>query len=310
MDSCLGVILRATHRCLFVAIMLFTSACGGGTDRSTRAPVDDGIVVASFDFAESRLLAEIYAQALEDEGIAVDRQLELGPRELVLPALRQGFVDVVPEYAGSALDAVSPDSSVAPRNIIDVVDELARAVRPWGIDVLAPSSASNQNTLVVTAAFAADGPFHDISDLAPVAASLTAGGPPECPVRRRCLVGLAEDYGIRFGSFVPLDDQELVRRALVEGVIDVGVLFSTDAALAGHDLVVLDDDKRLQPADNVVPVVRRAAVGERAVAVLDQVSAELTTTNLRFLNWRVAYAGTDAAAEARAWLIRHGLVSR
>jgi osmoprotectant transport system substrate-binding protein len=268
------------------------------------------VVVTSFDFAESRLVAEIYAQALEDEGIVVDRQLGLGPRELVLPALRQGFADVVPEYAGSALDAMSPASSVDRTDVAAVTDELAGAVRSWGIDVLSASQASNQNALAVTAAAAADGQFAEISDLAPVAASLTVGGPPECPSRDRCLVGLAAVYGIRFGSFVPLADEELVRRALVDGVIDVGVLFSTDAALAGDAFVVLGDDKNLQPAENVVPLVRRAAVDERAVAALDEVSARLTTTSLRFLNWRVAHAGTDTAAEARAWLLRHGLVSR
>jgi osmoprotectant transport system substrate-binding protein len=289
---------------------MLAGACGGGTDPSGRSPRHEGVVVASFDFTESRLVAEIYAQALEDEGIIVDRQLDLGPRELVLPALRQGFVDVVPEYAGSALDATSPTSPVDRSDVAAVTDELAGAVRSWGIDVLSASAASNQNALAVTAATAADSQFNVISDLAPVAASLTVGGPPECPNRSRCLVGLAAVYGIRFGSFVPLPDQELVRRALLDGVIDVGVLFSTDAALAGDALVVLGDDKNLQPAENVVPLVRRAAVDELVVAALDEVSAGLTTTGLRFLNWRVANAGTDLDAEARAWLLRHGLVSR
>lgn len=297
-------------RWVVVATALLAGACGGGADLSGRLPQNGGIVVASFDFAESRLVAEIYAYALEDEGITVDRQLDLGPRELVLPALRQGFVDVIPEYAGSALDAASPASSVDRSDVAAVADELADAVRPWGIDVLSPSPASNQNALAVTAATAAERHLDDISDLAPVAASLTVGGPPECPGRRQCLVGLADVYGIRFSSFVPLADQDLVRRALTDGVIDVGVLFSTDAALAGDALVVLDDDKHLQPADNVVPMVRRAAVDEYVVATLDEVSARLSTTSLRFLNWRVAHAGADAATEARAWLVRHGLVAR
>jgi osmoprotectant transport system substrate-binding protein len=298
-------------RWVVAATVMLVGACGGASDPSTGSGrAVDGVVVASFDFAESRLLAEIYAQALEDVGVTVDRELDLGPREMVMPALRQGFVDVVPEYAGSALDATSTTSSVDRNDVTAVVDELARAVASWGIDVLAPSTASNQNAVVVTAAFAADGRFDEISDLEPVAPSLTVGGPPECPGRRRCLAGLAEVYGIHFGSFVPLDDQELVRRALLDGVIDVGVLFSTDAALAGDDLVALIDDESLQPADNVVPLVRRAAVDDRVIEVLDEVSSRLTTTSLRFLNWRVVNAGTDVAAEARAWLLRHGLVSR
>ena len=297
------------RRWLFVAVLIGTSACSSA-DRTDEPAGADGVVVTSFDFAESRLVAEIYAQALEDEGIAVDRQIGLGPRELVVPALRQGFVDIVPEYAGSALDAVAPGSGVDRGDVTAVVDGLADAVRDWGLDVLAPSRASNQNVLAVTRETAVGQDVTSISDLGPNAGSLTIGGPPECPARPRCLIGLAEVYGLEFGSFVPLADEELVRRALVDGVIDVGVLFSTDASLASDALVVLVDDAGLQPADVIVPVVRRGAVDGAAADVLDEVSARLTTTNLRFLNWRVANGGGDLAAEARGWLLRHGLVAR
>jgi osmoprotectant transport system substrate-binding protein len=297
------------RRWLFVAALIGASACSGG-DHADPSAGTDGIVVTSFDFAESQLVAEIYAQALEDEGIVVDRQLGLGPRELVLTALRQGFVDVVPEYAGSALDAAAPGSDVDRGDVAAVVDGLADAVRGWGLDVLDPSRASNQNVLAVTRETAVGEEVATISDLEPTATSMTIGGPPECPARPRCLVGLAEVYGLGFGAFLPLADEELVRRALVDGVIDVGVLFSTDASLAGDELVVLVDDRRLQPVDNIVPVVRRGAIDERAAAVLDEVSALLTTTNLRFLNWRVANGGNGTVAEARGWLLRHGLVAR
>jgi osmoprotectant transport system substrate-binding protein len=292
-----------------VAAVLLAGACDGSDRAVDRSPASD-IVVASFDFAESQLVAEIYAQALEGEGLVVDRQLGLGPRELVVPALRQGFVDVVPEYAGSALAAFAPGSSSDPSDVHDVVDQLAAAVRPWGLEVLTPSPASNRNELAVTAETAASADLATISDLGRFASSMTVGGPPECPVRPHCLVGLAEVYGLEFGSFVPLEDAALVRRALLDGVVDVGVVFSTDAALAGRTLVVLVDDEGLQPADHVVPVARRDALDDRVVAVLDDVSAQLTTTNLRFLNWRVANAGAGIAAEARGWLVRHDLVDR
>jgi osmoprotectant transport system substrate-binding protein len=304
------------RRWVFVAALLVVSACSGsgtqpagsaGTGAAGRA---DGVVVASFDFAESRLVAEIYAQALEDEGVAVDRQFGLGPRELVVPALRQGFVDVVPEYAGSALDAVAPDSEVDRRDAAAVVGALSTTVGEWGLDVLVPSGASNVNVVAVTAESAEDGGVDAISDLVPDAASLVLGGPPECPARPRCLLGLEEVYGLRFASFVPLASEELVRRALVDGVIDVGVLFSTDAALAGDALVVLRDDRELQPADNIVPMVRTGVLDEQAIAALDEVSALLTTSNLRFLNWRVANSGHGDVAEARAWLLRQQLISR
>ena len=305
------------RRVIVLAAVLVAGACDG-PETSTTGPQSearsDGIVVASFDFAESRLLAEIYAQALEGQGYPVVRQLDLGPRELVMPALRQGFVDVVPEYAGSALDATTSGTDrrdAAPGAPTDAVAELRAAVRSSGLEVLEASPASNQNELVVTDDTAERQQLTSITDLVPVASMLTIGGPPECPTRRRCLIGLAEVYDLRFDSFIPLGGEDLVRRALEDGVIDVGVMFSTDATLADPaGFVVLADDLGLQPEDHVVPLVRPAAIDPRAVATLDAVSASLSTENLRFLNWRLANAGTDVAFEARGWLVRHGIVHR
>ena len=293
-----------------VVALLVVTACAG--DEPAPAAREPGVVVvASFDFAESRLLAEMFAQALEDDGVVVRRELGLGQRELVLPALRAGLVDVVPEYAGSALDASDPGAEVDLSDARLVVDRLAEVVEPWGISVLDPSPASNQNVIAVPSRLAREHRLSAISDLRALAPRLVVGGPPECPDRPRCLLGLSERYGVAFESFVPLAGAELVHRALEDGVIDVGVLFSTDAALAGDDLVVLEDDARLQPPDNVVAVVRTEALADpRVGAALQEVSDHLTTTNLRFVNWRVADPGADAAEEARGWLLRRGLIAR
>lgn len=287
-------------------------ACTSDDDRAAGPPRHDAaaVTVASFDFPESELLAEIYAQALEVAGVPVDRQLGLGPRELVEPALRQGLVDVVPEYAGSALDAAAPAAEVDRSDAGAVAGALAAAVEPWGVAVLTPSRASNQNAVAVTAALAAAHRLDTVGDLVAVPAALVVGGPPECPQRTRCLPGLADLYGIDVDRFVALDDAAQVRRALLDGVVDVGIVFSTDAVLADDALVVLADDRGLQPAENVVPLVRRDALDADVRAVLDRVSAQLTTTSLRFLNWRLANAGADVAAEARGWLVRHGLRAR
>ncbi|HET6954469.1 MAG TPA: ABC transporter substrate-binding protein [Acidimicrobiales bacterium] len=295
------------------AAVVLAGACGGGPGTPTTPP-GRGVVVASFNFPESRLLAEIYAAALEDEGIEVRREIDLGRRELVDPALRQGLVDVVPEYLGSALSAADPGSAVDRSDPVAVSGALAAAVDGWGLRVLVHAEAQNQNALVVSRATAERLALAATSDLGPVAPSLTLGGPPECPRRPQCLVGLTDVYGLRFAAFVPLDGQAQVRRALEDGVVDVGVLFTTDGALAGDELVVLADDRGLQPAENVVPVVRAAVLdgrsGGRVAAALDEVSRRLTTANLRFLNWRVTVAGNDPAAEARAWLVRQGMVDR
>lgn len=293
--------------------VLALAACGGGGQEAPSAPAE-GVAVASFNFPESRLVAEIYAQALEDEGVPVRRELDLGPRELVLPALRQGGVDIVPEYLGSALTAAAPAATVDRSDPEAVRAALAETVGPWDLRVLRYAGAQNQNGLVVTRATAKRLALRTTSDLGPVARRLTLGGPTECPTRRYCLEGFADVYGLHFAAFVPLAGQSYVRQALEDDVVDVGVLFTTDGALAGDDLILLDDDLALQPAENLVPVVRsdvlEVAGGQRVVAALDEVSQRLTTANLRFLNWRVAVAGNDPASEARGWLIRQGLVER
>lgn len=312
-----GVQQRATGRIeweaasvLLLALVLMLS-CSRAPSPPLPSPRPGALVVASFNFDESRVLAELYAQALEDEGIPVRRELDLGPRELVLPALRQGLIDVVPEYLGTLLDAAARGPRRAqsdPRLLSALVDA---ALEPWGLEVLTPSSASDPNAVVVTRATAEERALGAISDLVPIAHDLTLGGPPECPIRDRCLPGFEEVYALRFGRFLPFDGARLVRQALLEGVIDAGVLFTTDGFLAGDDLVVLTDDRGLQPAENIVPVVRTDRVaGGPAAAVLDEVSAALTTSELRFLNWRVTVAHGSPAAEARGWLIRHGLVHR
>jgi osmoprotectant transport system substrate-binding protein len=289
------------------------ASCAGhdGTDRgATPARDEREVVVASFDFPESRLLAEVYASALEHAGVPVRREIDLGPRELVMPALQQGRVDVVPEYLGTALDAVDPLARVDRSRTDAVHRALAHALARWKLRVLQPARAQDQNALVVTRSTARRLRLADTSDLQPFAGRLTVGGPPECSHRPACLVGLRRRYGLRFRSFVPISGAGRVRRALDDGVVDVGVMFTTDGEVASDRLVVLRDDLRLQPADNVVPVVSDDAIaryGQRLVGTLDAVSARLTTAELRFLNWRVVVAGNPPAAEARGWLRRHGL---
>jgi osmoprotectant transport system substrate-binding protein len=301
--------LRWTWVARRLALVLAATTAACSSLPPTESAPAEGIVVASFNFDESRLLAEIYAQALEDEGVTVRRELDLGPRELVLPAMRQGLVDVVPEYVGTLLDSVAPDGDRV--DLASATAALDRALAPLGLDVLEPSSASNQNAVVVTRELATDGGLAAVSDLRPLAADLTLGGPPECPTRERCLVGLESTYSLQFAEFVAFDGSRLVRQALLDGVIDVGILFTTDGYLAGDDLVVLADDRGLQPVENLVPLVRPAALSDpRAVTALDEVAAALTTAELRFLNWRVSVRGGTPASEARGWLIRQGLVAR
>lgn len=293
---------------LLVAVLSASCTSGQG-GRSAPPPGGDAIVVTSFNFPESALVAEIYAQALEQAGLPVHRELELGSRELVQPALRQGMVDVVPEYLGTALASFEPDRPVVGGP--DAAREaLSRNLAPWAVRVLTPAAAQNQNALVVTRDTAQRLGVRTISDLEPSAGSLRLGGPAECPSRPYCLRGLEGVYGLRFKDFVPFDSKGARAAALREGVVDVAVLFTTDAELTDRSLAVLDDDRGLQPPENVTPVVSERVVahhGQRLVDTLDAVSAALTSEELRFLNWRVGPGQRSRPAEARGWLRRHGL---
>jgi osmoprotectant transport system substrate-binding protein len=276
---------------LVLAAALAVAGCRAGDDAGDRRPARGAAVaVASFSFPESELLAEIYAQALEGAGVPVRREADLGPRELVLPALRQGLVDVVPEYLGTALASVAPDATVDVQDAAAVRAALDRHLRRWGLRTLQPAEASNQNGLAVSGAMAQRLGLRTVSDLRPTAPLLSLAMTPECPTREYCLVGLRRVYGLEFRDTVPFETEAQRVEALEQKVVDVALMFTTDGRLAAGDLVLLRDDRKLQPAENVVPVVSSRAVeryGDRLVRALDRVSARLTTRNLVFLNWRV-----------------------
>jgi len=304
---------RATVATLVLAAVLASAGCLAGDPVRKKSPARprDQVVVGGFAFPESTLLAEIYAQALEAAGVPVRRELDLGTREMVYPALLQGFVDVVPEYLGTALATVDPVAAAKVDDVASAHAALDRALRRSGLQALRPADASNQNGLVVTARTANRYGLRTVSDLRRVAPRLAFAATPECPAREFCLVGLERVYGLRFGDVVPFETAAQRVAALEQGVVDVALLFTTDGRLAIGDLVLLTDDKGLQPVENVVPVVSRRAVkqhGERLVRTLEAVSARLTTRNLVFLNWRIGQAGKDVTGEARGWLRRHGLI--
>jgi osmoprotectant transport system substrate-binding protein len=287
---------------LSAAVLL--GSCEPSAPRRTSAVGDDAITVASFNFVESVILAEIYAQALEGGGFAVDRQLDLGTRELVEPALERGLVEFVPEYSGKGEAAPTADEGATYR-------DLRSALEGRGIIALAPAPAQDKNGIVARAETAMQFRLTTISDLAPAASQLVFGGPPECPERPLCLLGLESTYGLKFQDFVPLDSGgPFTVQALAQGQVDVGLLFTTDGAIDANGFVLLEDDRLLQPAENVTPVVHKTVVdrfGDEFVRLVDAVSAELTTDDLRELNGSVSIQGERARDVAAGWLADHEL---
>jgi len=291
-----------------VLVVLLLASCSRTDDASTDAvarPPDDAVVVASFNFPESVVLAEIYAMALEEILVPVARQHEVGPRELMEPALEQDLVDLVPEYLGSALAYLDPSSAGASLDAEVASRRLTEILEPRGVAVLDHSPAQNQNGIVVTSQTAARYQLSTLSDLVPVAGELVFAGPPECRDRPLCLPGLRKTYGLEFERFLALDSEgRQTRAALSRGDADVGLLFATDGHLAGGEFVLLDDDRGLQPAENVVPLVRREVVqrwGDPLVDRLEAVTSALTTAALTEMNAEVAIEGESPAEVAAYW---------
>lgn len=153
--------------------------------------------VGSANFAESSVTAQIYGQALEAAGVDISYTAEIGARDVYYPALTSGDIDLVPEFTGSLLAFLDPEAEAS-----SDVDELLDVLRPLteadGVSVLDPAEADSVNTLVVTQETADEHGLATISDLADVDEALTLGGPPECPERPYCLIGLQDTYGLTF----------------------------------------------------------------------------------------------------------------
>jgi len=275
---------KLTAAAVVLAALLPLSACGGdptsggGTGDSTTS----AITIGSANFPENQLLAEMYAQALEAKGVKVTRKFNIGSRELYLKALKQGSINMVPEYNGALLAALSPKgASPAGVTTTEQVDAALKKVLPSGLQIEKSSPAEDKDTLSVTQATATKYDLKTIPDLKPVGDKLTLGAAPEFKTRYQGLVGLKKVYGVTFGSFKGLDaGGPLTKTALEKGQIQVANIFSTDSAIQTDHLVVLDDPKDLFLAQNITPVITKSKVKGDVAATLDAVSAALTTEDL------------------------------
>lgn len=262
------------------------------------------IIVGSADFPESQLLATIYAKALAAKGVAVETKLSIGSREVYIPALLDGSIDLLPEYAGATLSYL--DKNATAHSPSDVAAAL-KAALPKGVSMLTPSAAQDSDSVAVTHATADKYKLKTIADLAPVASQLVLGGPPEWKTRKEGIIGLKELYGLEFQSFKSLDvGGPLTLSALINGQVHAANLFSTDPAIAANDLIVLEDVKNLFPAQNIVPVIATPKVSDVVTSTLDAVSAALTTKDLVVMNGRLAnHDSFDVVAGD--WLAEHKL---
>jgi osmoprotectant transport system substrate-binding protein len=290
-----------------VAVLVAVAACGS---TSTTASAKGTLTVAGFNFPESSILAELYGQALAHDGYTVNYKLLLGTREVLAPAIENGQVDLYPGYAASDLEFYNKSAGEASGDPAATTTKLNSHLQPLGLAALNPSDAVDQNAFAVTKATADKYHLTKLSDLASIGNQLVLGAGPECPTRPYCKPGLEATYGIHFKDFKALDtDGPATRAAFKNGSIDVGLVFSSDADLNTLGLVVLQDDKHLEAADNVVPIVRQAAASDEVKSVLNAISAKLKTADLLTMNSQVELLHQDADAVAKAWLQQHNYTS-
>ena len=293
------------------ASALALAACGSAESVGGNASTESSengqttLVVGSQDYYSNEIIAEAYAQALEGAGFTVDRQMRIGQREVYMPELEAGSIDVFPEYTGNLLQYL--DSEASARSSDEVYAALTAAL-PQGLRALDQAPATDQDSYVVTADFAAEHSLASIGDLAGTG-PLILGGNSELETRPYGPAGLSQAYGVTV-SFTPIEDSggPLTVKALRDGDIQLANIYSSDPALADGTLTVLADPQGLFLASHVVPLAS-ARVDDEAAAVINRVSAALEPADLVEMNRASTQEQRSASQIAREWLVSKGLLS-
>ena len=296
---------------LGASMLVLVGACstGGGGGKPT-------VKIGSDGFDEARVVAEVYAQVLENAGYTVDRAgVGAGARKVTAAALESGQIDLKPEYIGSGLVYYGGAASNDPaKNQADLQSKLTSV--GGGITVFGYTPGQDTNALVVTKETADTHGLTKWSDLAAIAGELKWGLATDCPTNPACAGALKDQYGIDTETLdltlldacsTPMAD------ALKAGTIDVAELCSTGPEIIVNDWVRLEDDKKTQPADAIAPIVRNdllAKVGDKAAfqKLLDDVSAKIDTATLADLYKQVAIDKKDTKDVASTWLKAQGLI--
>lgn len=289
---------------------LVLAACGGSSNPlgeasspgqpSASSAAAAPIVVGSADFTESKILAEIYSQALQAKGIESSTKLGIGSREIYIKALQDQSISAVPEYTGNLLLNFDPNATAT---TAEEVEKALPAALPSDLKLLKPSAAADQDVYVVTKDFSAKNGITSLEDLKKIASTSTLGGPPELEERAYGPPGLEKIYGAKFKAFVPYPKYPPKISDLDSNKIQVATFFTTDAVIADKGYVQLEDPQSMILPQNVVPLVRAdVASNATAVAALDAVQAALTTEELMQLDKKVDSEHQDPQQVAAEWL--------
>lgn len=287
------------------------TACGGD---SLEKKSEDSVVVGSAGFTESKILAALYVGLLEDAGYKTSTKT-VDSRELYAPALEKGEIDVVPEYAATMAEYLNLKKNknakpVASPEVDATVKALRELAEPRGLKVLEPGEAVDQNAFAVRKDFASEHGLKTLSDLGKSKQKIKLAAGDECPKRPFCQPGLEKTYGIDITGIDSLDIGSVqAKQAVKDGKDQMVLTTTTDATLGQFGLVLLEDDKKLQNADNVLPVVNAKSAGSKKIAdALNKLNKVLTTADLTELNKKVDAQRLKASDVAEDYLKEKGLV--
>lgn len=293
--------------------LLALSACGGGdpletdddADEAAPAGENGALVVGSQQYYSNTIIAEIYAQVLEQEGYEIQREYEIGQREVYIPELESGAIDIFPEYTGNLLDYFEPDSEPGEA---DAVHAALGDALPEGLEALDYAEATDQDSYVVTEEFAQEHGLSTVGDLAEVDEDLRIAANSEFETRPYGIEGLAETYGVEV-ELVPVEDSggPLTLGALLDGEVEIANIYSADPAIEDNDLVILEDTESLVLPQNVVPIVSEN-VDDAARDAISEVQSVLDQQQLLDINSHSQSTQDSPGDVAQWWLDDQGML--
>ena len=282
-----------------------TSLDGGGNAGSGGGSSKSGVTIGTANFTENQVLGYLYAAVLEAAGVKTKVRPNLGTREIVIPALKSGDIDLLPEYQGALLNYLDPKAMAAEEGAMQNALTLAL---PAGLEVLPYGIAEDSDAFVVTRETARKYGLSTLADLAKQNGKLVIGAAAEVKKRQVGAVGLKDVYGVEFKEFKSLDsDGPLVKGALKKGDVDVANLFTTDTDIEAYDWVILGDPKNLIPSQHIVPLIADRKADSTVRKALARLGNVLTTAQLTELNRQVDKDKKDPEDVANAYAEQHGL---
>ncbi|MFD7894401.1 ABC transporter substrate-binding protein [Streptomyces sp. NPDC059743] len=300
-----GLLAGASVPVLAACSTGITSLDGQGAGGAGGGSSAGGITIGTANFTENQILGHLYAAVLEAVGVKTTVRANLGTREILIPALKGGDIDLLPEYQGALLHYLDAKATATEEG--EMQNALAIAL-PAGLQVLPYGQAEDSDAFAVTRETAEKYGLTTLADLKKQNGKLVIGAAPEVKKRMVGVIGLKEVYGVEFKEFKSLDSSgPLVKGALKKGDVDVANLFTTDTDIAAEGWVVLTDPKNLVPGQHIVPLIADRKADSTVRKALARLGNTLTTEALTELNRQVDKDKKDPDDVAHTWATTQGL---